>query len=431
MQALDEVFNTFNKSSKSLVVGINIGILLNFSREGDVEHTHIKDAINSYIQTGDSQKNIVFINFEDYSKFEMIKDNVTSTFIHQLLDNVTQKLPDNPFYQAYQLDTTANAISIQHYNFQLLCLEPIKRSIVELLVTIHLKYDQFLTTRSILDFIYTLLTGPKILIDQLFDNESNSIVENIRKEDPCLLRTAKLDSFILERTSKKIDLELVKFIDSFNTIVDSPVLMLDNPRLLIRTFYLFRHDTCGTNYHQSFKDEFHDHTTTMFLKLLHAHKKYSKTQEKALIRKFYTDLENAIMAYANKQLPYLSEKGLLTLSEINSYAICTNIEFYPDWEAIEKHSTHLLHLFPCFLKVNNHLVGEISISLNIYRLIQAINEGYRPNKHDRNTIIIFEELIEKIIELAKVAQKLVIIKGEEVHEFKNHEGEIEVKSYAK
>ena len=431
VEALDEVFSNFKNNSKSLVVGINIGILLNFAREGSDEHIDIKESIKHYIKTNGSINNIYFINFEDYSKFELFDNDVNSIFIHDLFDMVTAKSSDNPFYKALLNDTKNNLQNIEHINFQLLSHEAIKKSIVELLVTVHLKYDQFLTTRSLLDLIHTLIIGPNLLIDQLFENTSNAIIENITKEDPCRLRTLKLDTFVLERASRQHDNSLEEFIISFNKMFHSDILSKENSSLLIRVFYLFRNHECVSNYHHEFKSDFYDHSTYDFISLLHAHKEYSKTKEKDLIRKFYFDLEKAIMSFANRQLPHLSEKDLITLSEINDYVMCTAIEFAPDWKAIESYNDHLLHSFPSFLNVNNKATGELPISLNTYKLIKAINEGYRPNKHDRNTIILFEELIEKIIDIAKETQKIVIVKNDEIHEFKNREGEIEVKSHVR
>lgn len=431
IDALNERFSNFKHGTRSLIIGINIGILLNFSREGSNDHDDIKKAIQVYIRTGESSQSTIFVNFEDFSKFEIKNNVINSTFIHKLLDKITQQSTANPFYKAFQLDRQNSVTNTVHNNFQVLSLAPVKQCIVELLITVHLKYDQFLTTRSLLDFIYTLLDAPKSLIDRLFEDNSNSIIANIRKEDPCLLRTEKLDTFILERTSNKIDKELNAFVDAFNEKFASPVLILNDPHLLIRTFYLFRNDACATNYHERFRSEFNDPTTHEFIALLYAHRQYAKNQDKTLIQQFYNRLEKAILAYANKRLPYLSAEEWITLSEINDYALCTLVEFDSEWDAIKNHTKHLLHSIPCFLRVNDRTLGEISITLGMYKLIQAINDGYRPNKHDRNTIIIFEELLERIIEQAKDTKKLFIIKDDEVYEFKDNEGKIKVKKHAR
>ncbi|MBD9362278.1 DNA phosphorothioation-dependent restriction protein DptF [Methylomonas sp. EbB] len=256
VDALNDRFFSFKQGSKPLVVGINIGILLNFAREGSDDHEDIRQAIRDYITNSTSSDSVMFINFEDYSKFEMKHDNITSSFIHQLFDKVTAPDDSNPFYKAFQDDQQSGALDIEHQNFQLLRFEAVKKSIVELLVTVHLKYDQFLTTRSLLDFLYTLLAGPKLLVHSLFEDCSNAIVENIRKEDPCLLRTAKLDTFILESKINKTDQALNAFIDDFNGQFSQPILSLDDPHLLVRIFYLLEMIPVGLTIINIFKKSF-------------------------------------------------------------------------------------------------------------------------------------------------------------------------------
>lgn len=427
IDALNERFSLFKQGNKPLVVGINIGILLNFAREGSEEHKDIRQAIGNYIEHGGSSDKIKFINFEDYSKFEMEDGKIKSMFIHQLIDKISTPSDSNPFYQAFQEDRKDRILDIVHKNYQLLQQEAIKNSIIELLATVHLKYDQFLTTRSLLDFLYTLLAGPNLLVYTLFEDSSNTIIENIRKEDPCLLRSEKLDTFILERKSSKIDPVLNAFIDQFNTQFSEPVLPLDDPHLLVRIFYLYRYHSCATNYHHQFKEEFHDQTTRDFIELLYAHERYDERP----ILAFYDNLEKAILAYANKYFPMISDEGLITLSEINNHALCTNVEFDPDLEAIKKHTKHHINSFPCYLKVNDKPLGKMKITLSMYKLIQAINDGYRPNKHDRNTIVIFEELIEHTIDFAKDTKKLVIAHDEQFYELRDTGGKIRVRSYAR
>lgn len=427
VDALNDKFSLFKQGNRPLVVGINIGILLNFAREGSDEHEDIREAISAYISNGTSSNDVMFINFEDYSKFEMDYDNITSSFIQQLIDKISTPSNVNPFYHAIQEDRQDRTVDIVHQNFQLLQQEAIKNSIVELLVTVHLKYDQFLTTRSLLDFLYTLLSGPSLLVHALFEDSSNAIIKNIRKEDPCLLRAEKLDTFILERKSNKTDPELNTFIDQFNAQFSEPILPLNDPHLLVRIFYLFRNHSCATNYHQQFTDEFYDQTAHDFIELLYAHEQYD---EKPILA-FYDNLEKAILAYANKQLPTLSGEGLIILSEINNHALCTSVDFDPDLEAIKNHAKHRIHAFPCYLQVNDQPLEGIEISLSMYKLIQAINDGYRPNKHDRNTIVIFEELLERIIDSAKDTNKLSIVHDRKMYEFKEAAGKIKVKTHAR
>ncbi len=425
VEALNDVFKKYKNGTKSLVVGINMGILLNFAREGSDEHSDIKGAIDHYDLEKKDFKNVHFINFEDYPKFEVGDENITSTFIHELLNKVAVHSPDNPFYDAFLKDIENNAQTVEHKNFHLLSQEAIQKSIVELLATVHLKYDQFLTTRGIIDLIYILLKGPRLLIDQLFESDSNSILSNTQKEDPILYRTKQLDTFILERASNKYDAELQAFIKQFNGECKNPILDKDKPHTLIRTFFLFKDRECSSNYHQKFSQDFDDSSTLEYVRLIVANQNYS-IETRSTIQNFYKEIKKAIFAYANKHTPNLSKKELFQFDKSNDYSICAHLEISPDLKTLQEETVHSINNFKCYLKVDEQPIDPIVISLSMYKMILSINQGYRPNKHDRNTIIIFEELLEKIADKVKVSKKLVFMKGDKTYTFKNNIEEIEV-----
>lgn len=425
IEALDEVFNRYKEGTKSLIVGINMGILLNFAREGSDFHEDIKNVIRGY-DAGIANTEIThFINFEDYPKFQMYEQHISSSFIDELLKKISAPSHDNPFFKAYQSDLENNIRTLDHQNFYLLGLEPIQKRIVELLVTVHLKYDQFLTTRSILDLLHVLLKEPRLLIDQLFEHDSNTILENTQKEDPILFRTQHLDTFILERSNNKKDEGLEEFVHQFNEKSGFQILQKNDVHTLVRTFYLFREYDCFNNYHQRFNNDFMDSSTLQYVKLIHANQHYSQ-ETKPTLQAFYKEIKKAIFAYANKHTPSLSSKELFQFDTINGYGIATPLEITAAWSSIERNNEHSINNFQCFLKVGEHTIEPFTVSLNMYKLILAINNGYRPNKHDRNTIIIFDEVLDKISSKLKTARKLFFVKGNNYYEFRNLVDEIEV-----
>ena len=144
------------------------------------------------------------------------------------------------------------------------------------------------------------------------------------------------------------------------------------------------------------------------------------------MQSFYTSLRQAVFAYANKDHPQLSSEDLFHCDSINGYNVYAPLELSPAWEKIKTNLSHKINSFQCFLKVEDKFLEPIEISLNMYKLILAINQGYRPNKHDRNTIILFEELLEKIASIVRLSKRLVFIKGERRYIFKNKSDEIEV-----
>ena len=425
VEALDEVFTRFKEGSKSLVIGINMGVLLNYTREGSEKHDDIKSKIKLYDTEPSANNDIKFINFEDYPKFEMQEGNITSVFITSLLEKISILSEENPFFNAYQNDLKQNIRYIDHQNFYLLGLKPIQNRIIELLVTVHLKYDQFLTTRAILDLVYVLLRDPRLLIDQLFEHDSNSILENTQKEDPILFRTQQLDTFILERSNDKQDKELEDFIHKFNEQSDFQILQKNDVHTLVRTFYLFREYDCCNNYHRRFDKDFLDSSTLEYVKLIHASQNYS-LDTKPLLQSFYKEIKKAIFSYANKHNPSLSSQELFQFDIVNGYGIATPLEVSAAWSNIENNEKHNINNFKCFLNVDEHMIEPFTITLNMYKLILSINNGYRPNKHDRNTIIIFDEVLGKIAAKLKTTRKLFFVKDNHKYEFRNSTDEIEV-----
>ena len=424
IEALTESFSDYNSQDKSLVVGINIGIMLNFIDKPINGLENIQFAIKTFLETKQNNKNIFFINFEDYSKFNFEENEINSDFIEKLLNKITKQSEKNPFYNAYTEDKQNNNLSILHQNYALLLNTTIQKSIVNLLIIIYLKYDQFLAARSILDFIYTLLKGPKLLVNKLFEDNDNDIIKNISKEDPIIKRNFQIDKFILERKSDKVDLELNSFIDDFNSTYTLPILDKKSAITLIRTFYLFRSINISNDYHLNFEDSFSSNYVFEFIKLLSMHSSYEESYKKD-IKEFYKNVTMAIYTYVNKNNPELNKKNYITLSTTSEFVTASYVEIGPNWKEIKNSKIESFQSFPLYLKINNKDL-TIDVSLNMSIMFDLINNGYRPNKHDRNTIVIFEELIESIIEIAKTSDKLLINSKNKNFSFREKEDEIEV-----
>lgn len=78
------------------------------------------------------------------------------------------------------------------------------------------------------------------------------------------------------------------------------------------------------------------------------------------------------------------------------------------------------------MKVDDVDLKPVDINLNMFVMISLINNGYRPNKHDRNTIIIFEEILESILEIATLSNKIAISSKNKKILFTRKDEEIEV-----
>ena len=314
-EALDESFSKYADGERSLVVGINIGILMNYVTEGSSIHDSIKEDVSRFLDKKEDSKNTFFINFDNYSKFEFKDSKISAPFIKTIFEKITLESEKNPFYTAFSMDIARGNTSSVHQNFKLLSVPIIQDAIIELLIAINLKYDQFLTARSLLDLVYILLTAEKSLIDQIFEDETTSMMKNLKKEDPLLNRSYQLDKFILDRASNKVDEKLSSFVDGFNVLCEKEIVNEKNSSLLIRIFYLFKNKDISNNYHREFSANFdkNDKLIHDFIHLVSIHHEY-EDKDKKVVRAFYDSIKKAILLYINKKDPSLVKKNIVIIS---------------------------------------------------------------------------------------------------------------------
>ena len=412
-ERLDKVFDDYKISEKSLVIGINIGILINYAKYKIENHNDIKQIINKYLKSYKKEiEDIIFINFEEYPKFESANDIIISKFLKGIFKKITLVSDKNPFYITYQKDKENRTILSK--NYELLSMESIQDRIIELIVLTHLKYNQFLTARSILDFIYTLLSSEKLLINILFEDTNSEIIKHIKNEDPCLQRDEVIDRFIIKQTNKEEDLELNIFLKKIE-------LQDLTPCGILRLFYLLNSQNYANNYHKKFfKSKL---LIDKYIKILISHNSFDDNKE---VQDFYKEFKKAIFLYINRDKPELTNRLIILKS--NDFYITVDANIVRDKRKIQEEKSIKLKSFDCYLLVNEKIIKPIEITFNIYKMIQDINRGYVPNKYDRNNLIIFKEFIDRIIDKIKVSNKLSFIDKNNNHYIYNEidDSEIEV-----
>ena len=396
LERLDKVFDKYKQSEKSLVIGINIGILINYSKHNKNVHFQIKNSIEEYLKVSKKEiDNTIFINFEDYPKFENLDNKIGSKFLKDIFQKVTSSSSKNPFYQAY-LKGKEKHRTLLCDNYELLSKESVQEKIIELIVLSHLKYNQFLTARAILDFIYTLLSDEKLLSDTLFENHTNLIIKNIANEDPCLKRNEVIDRFVIKQTNQEEDTKLHFFCQALN-LVDKNL----SPCNLLRIFYLLNSQDISNNYHKQFFQE--GSLVEKYIRLLISHNRGEDSND---VKSFYKELKNALFLYINRNR--LNGQKELIILESNDTFITIDVEIRRDKKKITSTISKKLKSFECYIFANEKIVKPIDITFNIYKMLQDINSGYRPNQYDKNSLIIFNEFVERIIDEVKVSNNLII-----------------------
>ncbi|VEB50975.1 DNA phosphorothioation-dependent restriction protein DptF [Salmonella enterica subsp. enterica] len=78
--------------------------------------------------------------------------------------------------------------------------------------------DQFVTTRTLLDFLHHLLMGPGYLFDNLFIGAENDLIKKVSDFDPARLHTYELDQFVLRYELGLVDAELDDFLAALEAV---------------------------------------------------------------------------------------------------------------------------------------------------------------------------------------------------------------------
>ena len=436
IQALNEKFDEHKLNSKPLVLGINIGMLANYSNEGDIRHQEIKNSIDRFL-VGQLDKslrpvsdgNVFYLDFEQYPRFNFEQNEGSySTFARTLLKKLTGIEEDNPFFNAAAKDAELQRDDQRVLaNYKILSRQSVQEVIITQLFKARLIKDQFITTRALLDLIHHLLTGPGYLFDNLFDGDDNEIVIRLAEFDPVKIHTRDLDQFVLKYELSLPDEPLKQFLDEManqGIFVDRSDIKQGSAASLIRFFSLMRNEPFGNNFHHYFKPIFEEKLLESYANIWRLHNDFDNSPDKKReIRKFYSmDLIHGIHRYTNRNAPeLLNAQGELYLSSFGEVKLAAPVELKPDYEAIHKHSQITNTHFVAYLRVGDVPVKPIVINLNLFELLQKLKDGYRPNKYDKNAIVLLDEIVEQVTDIAKSSTILKFYDGGFYHTVKQED----------
>ena len=423
IDALNDLFSNHHQYSSPLLIGINTGMLANFAREGAECHLAIRTAIDSFLSADQEESrpyrsgHCSFFDFEHYPKFQFNEKKQYSSFIKTLLDNLTRNDDSNLFQFIFRHDETVNPELKEVANYKLLCLPGVQDVLITQLFKARLIKDQFVTTRTLLDFLHHLLMGPGYLFDNLFTGAENDLIKKVSDFDPARLHTYEIDQFILRYELGLVDPELDEFLAALAPLhvrFDRQCVNPGDAASLIRLFWLLQDESLGNNYHQKFSVFFNESLFEHYSEIWHLHKNYiADSEQKKALNRFYTsELIAGIQRYANRKAPELSmQKEEFFLGEYGGVKITAPVELKPDWEAIRNKNTAHPTGFDVHLKVGQNSLLPVRIGLNLFELLNKLNNGYRPNKYDKNAIVLLDEIVELITEQAKSSSEIKFYAG--------------------
>lgn len=409
IETLNEQFTEYKESGKSLVVGINIGMLGNYVQEGDDEHQDIKDSVALYLKSGNFNGGCQFLSFEDFPKYIMEDEVVKAPFVEELLRKITAEDAVNPFCVAYcEANEKRGRKSRSIINYRLLCQPEVRSIIVRAILHTRLEYNLFLTARTLLDAIYHMLSDKGYIYDNLFTSNDGLLLDALVHLDPNLQRNKQIDMFLIQRSLEIPDLEYEAF---KNLVVEDYGVKISNPQSCLRLCYLLQDSDIVNQFHKRISVSFNQSTLDSYLEQWRSHTRYTgEREQRKSLKTFYTKIFfKALRRYANRRSPKLGSQYFF-LKKVNHYVFASEIKMEVDFKSIAAENTKNLGTFNIRILVEGKPLKAIEMNADLYELIYRINHGYRPNKYDKSAIVIIEELIEEIQSIGNTLDQIIIEK---------------------
>ena len=212
--------------------------------------------------------------------------------------------------------------------------------------------------------------------------------------DPCLLRSQRIDEFVVQRS---LEVEDAEFNEFKLTFMAKYGYFNMEPTTWIRAFYVMKDVCIGNNYHKTFIADFR---RKLFEDYIHVWQLHQALDDKKQLREFYDKtLIASLVKFANRLLTGLGNDSIY-LAERNGVTITTKVRILMDTKGLTSPMSSQIHSFNAAIKVGEEAIKPFPVTISFLELAERIMSGYRPNRHDKNTIVILEEVIDEVTRVA-------------------------------
>lgn len=421
--------NIDNGHACKQILAINLGTLSNFLEERKDEFSLLKQFVEgqgilelSQIKADTYYEGSIFqyVNFTNYHFFDLTRDGAQPTIFRKLLDRLVLQEDYNPVYSAYKEVLTyewSDKCPVKN-NYEFL-FEPSHRAMLaELLIEAIIKEKQIISFRHLLNFIHDIIVPYQFSYESLdqyskeikglwfrkrvkyytpfyvFEHPTLSkLFAAFTKLDPCSSRAEQLDELAIQLFTSANPIEVFKqhaqhipwYLQKIIDALSSEQTELF--KLFIRlTFFQSHGDLFVDSYFQSFTKALYAFNTRDIWGL-----KSANELVKAAVEKWNGSTHgknNVMLPSASKRYKYRIFKTISLKASLPS--------------SDKKISKALLHQFYPQLQFEFKSSGcqdtqRIDIDYSLYVLLCKINQGYRPNKLDRNNYINFVRFVDRLI----------------------------------
>ncbi len=417
------------KHSTKILLAINLGTLSNFLEQNRTDFTALQRFVYAHqiieggsaaaTEGGVSSDHFDFVNFTNYHFYSLNSVGPQMDLIEELFRRVTADSPLNPIFTAYKSmrefawPQPCPVIS----NFDFLCNAAHQRVIARLLVGCLIKEKQIISFRQLLNFIYDLLVPyqlaqPNLVKYQqlvgrltaeerlatftpyyLFENPTRSkIFSNLYQLDPAIRRYEELDERAVQLFTDNDPCGWLN--NEFPDLLPFQVQPKPEERirheLLTKAFLRFHY------IEQADSVKYTDDYFADFIQALYAY----NTHDVAGLRPAIELVKKAAYSW-NGGTPEKNKAIVPGTVKSTVYRLFRQIELRSVPKHAAKNHAVVVNEFGQELHFRfqvGHNSEPISIDVDyaLYVLLQKINDGYRPNKIDRQTYVNFGRFVENV-----------------------------------
>lgn len=421
-----------DKSSKKLILAINLGTLSKFQEEYEVDYKQLFDYVKEqkildadiiHHSKYDNKSNFHHVNFTDYHMYSLSSEGPKSIIISTLLERIIANSKENPIFAAYEnykeYFEFADRCPIK-YNYEFLMKIENRDILVNLIIQAIVKNKLIVSVRSLLNFFFDLIVPinlswdnletyasdlskfkesdflSSIIPNYLFEHAELSLLFNtISRLDPCMHRYEGLDSTLIllinsehpkEVFAKHINKDTLDVLS--NKILKERLTREEITKLFIRLNYFQQSEInikrSNTYYYQ-------------FMSLLYDFNNNKKTA----IKEIYKLVEESARRWNGD--PKKNNRVVINLGKNQlKYRVLKEFSTEPAFEKKQEMNdliiTKFLQEFTLSFKLKrSDTPYKIHIDYRLYEMLNRILKGYRPNKKDNNNNISFVSLINNFI----------------------------------
>ncbi|MGQ3380775.1 DNA phosphorothioation-dependent restriction protein DptF [Priestia endophytica] len=436
---------------KNILLAINLGTLNNFLNSKYAsqfsslyDYVKVKNILEPKIEdtSFDPSSYFQYVNLSDYQLFSLTSDGPSSQYMEEAMSKLTDGVEENPFYQRYIQTCKQGCPASENcpvkYNYELLMKDQVKETIIKYLAELILKYKTIISSRAFFNFLFNILVGSDIdqaaqrdkfekylinlnageyllaLLPNLFFNFGNfsETFKSISLIDPITKRSETLDTLIIKFFNTNNISKLFNDYLNEDTLGESFELVLNKIKkeervialnTLLRLYvFIPKKSTISLDINDSIYDKY-------FTNLYHWNKGNIKE-----LRHLYTEVINSIYEWnGNSESDTRMININLGRNQLK-YTISQSVDIKQyvkdltenDVKTLDKFLPYIILKF--IIPGNDDVVFSIRIDFPLYQLLMRINEGYRPNKQDKNNYVNFVDFINNILEHSNQQEILTI-----------------------